>query len=112
MTFHQCTQELQGIHSIFQASGEAKNGVANAENLDYRGFPMISSSNNYFTLQSAVPYESFKKFSSQEDPFNVLNNYVLTSKEDLVRFDDNEVKTFRREMTYDKSGIMYVLLPA
>lgn len=107
--FHQCVEELRGIVDMFQASGEAKSGIANLDNLDYRGHPMINTFNNYFTLQSIAPYESLQKFSPQEDPFNVLNNYVLASKEQLIRIEDNDIKMYKRVMTHDKSGLMWVI---
>ncbi len=67
---------------------------------------MISAANNYFTLKSTIPFESFRRFTSEEDPFNVLNNFATASKEDLVRIDDNDIQMFKKVITHDRSGLM------
>lgn len=74
--------------------------------LDYRGFPAVNTANNYFTLKKTVPFENFKPFTAQEDPFNVLNNFAAGSKEEVVRIADNDIQMYKKEVTYDGSGLM------
>lgn len=102
--FFQCVDELAAITDIFRATGVGI--VEDFAPMDFRGHPMIATGNNYFTPKSLIPYETFKRFSIEEDPFNVLNSYAARSKEDLVRIGDNEIGLYAKEMTYDKEGIM------
>ena len=61
---------------------------------DWKGFPMISLSNRYFTKQESLPHEALTTFKDGVDPKKIIYEYGMSSDVTVVNVDENRVRYY------------------
>lgn len=94
--FDQMSTDITFIHDQFVRSGI---GLIEASySNEYRDMYMFSASNNYFTPQHLIPYETYQAYPREEDPFGTLHRCAQStaSRAPVVRLTENEVQYYRK----------------
>ena len=82
------------------------------EQRTWRGYPVFTTGNRFFTKQSTLPHESLHSFKQDIDPKSVLLNYAQSSQDRLVHAEENKVRYYERDVSdgIENERYIYFLL--